>query len=489
MTDLDRDEARSKEREKRREEALKRFRWDTKYLYWGITAFSVIVASILFFTMFNYLPRLKEGLGYVLTIFGPIVWGLVIAYLLWPLCNILEKGPLTRIGNRFLHMESRSETWRFRFTRGLAVALAIIILVILLVSAMLMILPQFFSSLQSIITNSSDYLRKAYGWIGRTLADYPDLESMVSSLLGNASQDLFSWLSGFMPRVEGLIGNLTTGVLAVVKIVYNIFIGIIVSAYLLYNKEHFGGHLRKLTYCLFPVRTSEMIIKSVEFIDDVFIGFLSGKMLDSLIICVICYICCLLMNMPYSLLVSLIIGVTNMIPFFGPFIGAIPSAVIILMEEPIKCVVFLIFITVLQQFDGNVLGPKVLGNSVGVNGFWILFSILIGARLFGLAGMLLGVPVFVVIYTGLTTLVDRKLRRRGLPTDSEYYRKLDYIDPETGEAVILQEKKKRGKNRENPWEKKTGPRITVPGKKNEKKQPARQQPAAEKSSTDKPSSG
>ena len=163
----------------------------------------------------------------------------------------------------------------------------------------------------------------------------------------------------------------------------------------------------------------------MEFIDQVFIGFLSGKILDSFIIGVICYIGCLIMGIPYALLVSFIVCITNIIPFFGPFIGAVPSAIIILMENPIKCLVFLIYVVVLQQFDGNVLGPKILGSSVGINGFWILFSIIVGAGFFGFIGMLLGVPVFVIIYTGIKALANRKLERSGLPTDEAFYRKLD----------------------------------------------------------------
>ena len=181
----------------------------------------------------------------------------------------------------------------------------------------------------------------------------------------------------------------------------------------------------------------------MEFIDQVFIGFLSGKILDSFIIGVICYTGCLIMRIPYALLVSFIVCITNIIPFLGPFIGAVPSAIIILMESPVKCLVFLIYVVVLQQLDGNVIGPKILGNSVGINGFWILFSIIVGTGLFGFIGMLLGVPVFVIIYTGIKALADRKLQRSGLPTDSAFYRKLDYIDPETGEAVTKVEKRRR----------------------------------------------
>ena len=164
-------------------------------------------------------------------------------------------------------------------------------------------------------------------------------------------------------------------------------------------------------------------------------GFINGKLLDSAIIGLICYIVCAILNMPYTLLVSVIIGITNIIPFFGPLIGAIPSAFIILMVNPLKCLIFIIFIILLQQVDGNFIGPRILGNSVGISGFWVMFAIILGAGLFGFWGMLLGVPVFVVIYTLLNGAIERKLRRIDLPVATEEYRDLDHIDAVTRQSI------------------------------------------------------
>ena len=164
-------------------------------------------------------------------------------------------------------------------------------------------------------------------------------------------------------------------------------------------------------------------------------GFINGKLLDSAIVGLICYIVCAILNMPYALLVSVIVGVTNIIPFFGPFIGAVPSAIIILMVSPMKCLIFIILIIVLQQVDGNIIGPKILGSSIGINGFWVMFAIILGAGLFGFWGMLLGVPVFVVIYTAINNLIVRKLKNDDLPCDVEEYHELDHIDPISRQAV------------------------------------------------------
>ena len=213
--------------------------------------------------------------------------------------------------------------------------------------------------------------------------------------------------------------------------------GIIVSFYLLFNKEAVATGAKRVLYCIFTVEAAEKVLGAVRFTDKTFMDFISGKLLDSAIIGILCYICCRLMNMPYTLLVSVIVGVTNVIPFFGPFIGAIPSAFIILLVDPMKCLIFLVFILILQQFDGNILGPKILGSSTGVNGFWIMFAIIIGGGFFGFMGMLLGVPVFVVIYTLMKHLTRRKLRRSGLPEDYVSYENLHHIDPRTGEHIEM----------------------------------------------------
>ena len=238
-----------------------------------------------------------------------------------------------------------------------------------------------------------------------------------------------------LPSLGSFLSNLTSGVVVVLKGLYNLIIGIIVSAYILGNLEKCAAGAKRLLYSVFTVEAAEKLREGVAFTDRTFMGFITGKLLDSAIVGLICYIVCAVIKMPYALLVSVIVGVTNIIPFFGPLIGAIPSAIIILMVSPIKCLIFVIFVIVLQQVDGNIIGPKILGNTTGINGFWIMFSIILGAGLFSFWGMLLGVPVFVVIYTLLDKLVSRKLRRSDLPTELDDYRDLDHIDPVTREAV------------------------------------------------------
>ena len=434
---------------------MKRFKWDSKYLYWGVTAFLVIAAGIVFFQVIRNLGWLRDGLMRLLAILSPFIWGLVIAYLLSPLMNVYSRYLFTPLAERLLRNNPNKAQRVPNLARGLSVLFCVITLLVLVGGLLSLVIPQLYSSIERIVVNSSSYISRADAWLNRTLEDYPQLRTTITNNFGDLSNGIISWASDIiLPELGSVVTNVTANVYAVVRDIYNVLIGIIVSVYVLYSKELFGARCKKLIYCILSLEAAEKLLRGLRFSNRVFMSFLSGKILDSLIIGILCFIACSIMKMPYSLLVSVIVGVTNIIPFFGPFIGAIPSAVIILTESPLKMLIFLIFIVVLQQFDGNILGPKILGNSVGINGFWILFSIILGAGLFGFGGMLLGVPVFVVVYTLLRSLARRKLQNSGLPEDTGFYFKLRYFDPETGEAVTElpeEEQHKRRKKKPARW--------------------------------------
>ncbi|MBQ8975273.1 MAG: AI-2E family transporter, partial [Oscillospiraceae bacterium] len=196
---------------------------------------------------------------------------------------------------------------------------------------------------------------------------------------------------------------------------------------------------KKIIYGVFKPRRANGIVRGVEFVDHTCGAFIAGKVLDSLIVGIVCYISMLILRMPYGALIAMIVGVTNIIPFFGPFIGAIPCALILIFISPIKCLIFIIYIIVLQQIDGNIIGPRILGNSIGLSGFWILFALLFFGSIFGFWGMLLGVPVFSVIYEGIKRLVRLKLRKKALSDDTEDYKRLEQVDVQTNTMVRRQE--------------------------------------------------
>ena len=405
------------------------FRWDKKYLYWGITAFLVISASVLFYMLLHHLPEIQGMWSKIVTILAPFIWGLVLAYLLLPLTRALEK--------LFSSPRMRKAHIKGKFARIAAIVVSEIVLLVILTAFVLLILPQLYSSIETIVVNSPEYYKKMTDWLELRLEDHPEVEQYVSQALETLSNQLMDIVNNrLLPSMGSVLSSLTTGVFAALKGVYNLIVGIIVSIYLLANREIAKAGFRKVLYSVFSIETAEKIRAGHVFTDKTFMGFLSGKLLDSAIIGLICYIVCAILKMPYTLLVSVIIGLTNIIPFFGPLIGAVPSAFIILLVDPLKCLIFVVFIVVLQQIDGNIIGPKILGSTVGINGFWVMFSIILGGGLFSFAGMILGVPVFVVLYTALSALVDKQLRRNDLPQDFDTYARLDYIDAATREVHL-----------------------------------------------------
>ncbi len=409
------------------------FNWDKKYLYWGVTAFCVIACSILFYMALAYLPVIGTALKSLARILSPFIWGLIITYLLAPLYKGLYQGfflPLTE------KLSGKKKKTSPKLAKALSVLLSIIVFLAMITALVYLIIPQLYSSVETIVNNSPGYIDKLSEWSKNTLANYPELRDFVIEKFEEINTNLFTWVRDtILPGLGSFVSNITAGVYYFLRAVYNIVIGIIVSAYLLSNMESASARAKRLCYCVFGVEWAEKIRRAIRFTDRTFMGFINGKLLDSAIIGLICYIVCAILKMPYALLVSVIIGVTNIIPFFGPLIGAIPSAFIILLVDPLKALIFVIFIIILQQVDGNIIGPKILGSSIGINGFWVMFSIILGAGLFSFWGMLLGVPVFVVIYTGITILVERKLKKRSLPVDPDDYADLDHIDPVTREPV------------------------------------------------------
>ena len=410
------------------------FKWDKKYLYWGITAFCVIAASLLFYFAVDNIAVVGQAVARLFRILSPFIWGLVICYLLSPLMRTLETKVFLPLTGRMYRKNKKNDGKKL--ARALSVLVSEIVLVLILVALMYLILPQMLSSIQTLVSNSNTYANNLSNWLEKTLRDYPSIEEYISGQLGNINANLGNWLeTKILPRLGRVVTSVTSGVYGVALSIYNLIIGIIVSIYLLTDKEGFLAAVKRLSYAVFSVEAAEKLRQGVNFIDRTFMGFLNGKLLDSLIIGIICYIVCSLLKMPYTLLVSVIVGVTNIIPFFGPLIGAVPSALIILMVDPVKCLIFIIFVVILQQIDGNIIGPRILGNSTGITGFWVIFSIILGGGLFGFWGLLLGVPVFVVIYTLITNLVVRKLKRSDLPWEIDDYKEMDYIDPATLQVV------------------------------------------------------
>jgi len=410
------------------------FNWDKTYVKWGMTAFCVLAASLLFYFAIRNISVFGQTIGKLIKILAPFIWGLVICYLLSPLMRVMEERVFLPLGKRLYRKNKKGGA--AKFARVLSVLFCEIVLLLVLGALVYLIIPQVLSSVQMLIQNSGTYADNVSAWLNGLLKNYPELDSYAGEFLGNFNTNVGDWLQNkVLPQLGNLITSVSSGVYGFARSIYNLIIGIIVSVYLLSDKEGHLAAFKRLTYAIFSVETADQLRQGLIFVDKTFMGFLSGKILDSLIIGIICYIVCSILRMPYTLLISVIIGVTNIIPFFGPLIGAVPSALIILMVDPSKCLIFIIFIIILQQVDGNIIGPRILGNSTGITGFWVIFSIILGSGLFGFWGMVLGVPVFVVIYTIINNLIVKKLKRSDLPWKLSDYKEMDYIDPATLQVV------------------------------------------------------
>ena len=408
--------------------------WNLKqYVVIALVVFITFCCCILFFFMIYRYNGFADFWKKLTTILQPIIMGLVLAYLLNPVMKFLERHLM-----KLLEPRMKSKTKAKKMSRGVAIAGAWVFLggiVVLLIAA---IVPSIIQSIQGIATGLPSEVKNIMDWSDEFFKGDSEIVGVINDVLQKASDAVQKFLENdLLAQVQVYLTSIASGVIYTLKFLLNLVVGIIVSIYVLASQETFAGQAKKIIYAMFKPVRANVIVETVRKSNEIFGGFISGKLLDSAIIGILAYVVLTIMRMPDTILLAVIIGVTNIIPFFGPFIGAIPSFLIVVLQNPLQGVYFLIFIFILQQIDGNIIGPKILGSSTGINGFWIMFAILLGGGLFGFIGMLLGVPVFVVIYAGLERLVDHGLKKRGLQTETAEYMDLDYIDDATMQPVRL----------------------------------------------------
>ena len=394
------------------------------YIYWGVTALTVLlllVAAVFVVMRWSLVAALGAKIANIL---APVIYGAVFAYLLNPVYNRVQAAVMKMTEKIITQEEGRKRLGGFLGTLA-----SLFLLVAVVVGLISMLIPQLINSISGVMETLPASINNLEIWLEKVLADNPDLEQQVMQHYGAAADYLQNWLTNVVvPNIYRIIGSVSSGVVLVVRAVFDILIGLIVMVYLLNMKEKLLAQAKMIIYGLFPLKIANKVIEEGRYVHQVFGGFIIGKLLDSLIIGLICFVLLGFANMPYVLLVSVIVGVTNVIPFFGPFIGAIPSAFLILLSDPMKCLYFLIFILLLQQFDGNILGPKILGDSTGLSSFWVLFSILLFGGLMGFVGMIIAVPTFAVIYRLVTEFTTWKLGQKALSDSVDSYDRLDYID-------------------------------------------------------------
>ena len=405
------------------------------YFSAGLTAFAVIAASLLLFFLLFHLREVTGFLDRLGIILRPVFMGAVIAFLLLPIHrNILRFLIAITPDSR---MSERSSHAFLNFT---AIVFSLLLAFFLFYLLLAMVIPQVYDSVVGLIQSIPDYIAVVQVWLQTFFEDNPDIQTSVMSIYNSAAASLEQWLNAdilpnlesvnttlqwlrttVLPNLTGVVAGVSGMVVGFLVLVKDLLIAVIVSVYLLARKDVFAAQSKKIVYSLFRTEIADLIVDEVRNAYKIMSGFINGKLLDSLIIGIICLVCCNIFKFPYPALIAVVVGVTNIIPFFGPFIGAIPCGLLIFLVNPLQAVYFAVFILALQQFDGNILGPKILGDSTGLASFWVLFSILLFGGLFGFAGMVLGVPVFAMIYSVVSRLVAYGLRSRSLPVETAEY--------------------------------------------------------------------
>ena len=390
----------------------------------SMTMFFVVASCILFYFALLRLGQISSVFKQFLTVAKPIIYGLAIAYLLNPIVKWIDRRMIP-----FLEKHCPKLKKKKQISRGVGILVSVILMLALITTLLNMMIPELYGSIRDMIFNVPSQMNRFINEFSKVHSSDSTVGKMLESIVEEASDFVQNWMkTDLMEKVNLWMTQLTVGMIQMVREVFNFIIGIIVSIYVLFSKEKFQKQTKKLIYAVFRPGQANMILQIRGKSNEIFGGFVIGKIIDSMIIGVLCFFGLTLLKMPYILLISVIVGVTNVIPFFGPYIGAIPSAVLILLNDPIKGLYFLIFILVLQQLDGNVIGPKILGNSTGLSAFWVVFSILLGGGLFGFVGMIMGVPTFAVVYYIITMLINHLLEKKKLPLQTSEYGEKSYVD-------------------------------------------------------------
>lgn len=382
---------------------------DKKYNKIFTYCFAFIILTLMIVLIMFQWDSVSSLSSNLLRVFAPVIWGMVLAFVMNPISKNVE-----RFLGRFLFRKKA----RPRAARAIGIVVASIFIIAVIAAIILSVIPELISNIPGIYDGLvNDVLPAAEKRVAKLLDDNPSIAEIVTKELDNISATISKIASSLVPQLTSLL----TSLLDFANSVKNFIFGFILAIYFLSSKEALQAQAKKLIVALFSERTYHRIFTLTSSTNSALLSFIYGKIIDSCIIGGICAVCMLIFRMPYVMIISLIIGITNIIPVFGPFIGAIPSAVLVLIADPGKVLWFLLFIIALQQLDGNIIGPKILGNKIGLSSFWTLFSILVCGSLFGIVGMIIGVPLFAVMFDIITAIVDSRLKAKNMPTEKEYY--------------------------------------------------------------------
>lgn len=390
---------------------FKEFRENEGRKYFPIVAvvFILFVLCILFFFLVFRFEAVRHGIGTVISILMPFLYGGVFAYLLRPLCKYFKRNFRRRLRPRFRDAHKADVV-----SNILSVVLSVVLVLAAVFGLVTLTLQSVVNSIMDLFISLPGQIEELTVWLEGLFAGNEVALNYIHNLTASASDWVTTFFSDeLLPNLQDVIGGVSAGAVTLISQFVNLFIGLIVAIYLLASRSRWRAQLKMVVSCLFKGRAYRAVVGELRFVDRTFTDYISGRILDSVIVGVIVYVACLIMGVPDAALIAVVNGITNIIPYFGPYIGAIPSALLIFMDDPVKCIWFIIFILILQQVDGNIICPKILSSAVGLSSFWVLFSTLLFGGLFGFVGLLVGVPVFVVIYDLIKKLIYLVLNKRG----------------------------------------------------------------------------
>lgn len=399
---------------------MKIVKLEQKHYQWGITAFLVILCSFLAFFAIYKFSVLSVALNSVIGVIAPFIYGMVMAYLLCPIYNASVRTSYKLID------KGQDLPRNLTISKAIASIISVCLLIVVIAGVTWMIIPGLIDSIIKVTDILPSGVRSFIRWVDIKFANHQLIRSTVETYMDYAMDYATNTL---IPKTGTMAAEFSARIMGAVSVMMDFIIGIIVCVYFLNIKDTLAAQFKKIVFALFSESTADEILSGAQYTNKTFGGYINGKIIDSVIIGCICFVVMSALGWEYSLLISSIIGITNIIPFFGPFIGAIPSCLLLLMINPMHALYFAIFVIILQQFDGNILGPKILGDSTGLASFWILFAILVGGGLFGFIGMVIGVPVFAVIYAYCSRGINRLLKKKGFSIKVDDYKVDKYMHP------------------------------------------------------------
>lgn len=404
-----------------------------EYIYWGITALSVIALGILFYFTILRFDNIIKIIGKILYIFRPLLYGIIIAFILTQSFNFFNRKFIKLLSKR-----SKDTIKVKKESKIISISISILILLLILFWIFYLLIPKLLISVVGIVEMLPDSIVKVESWLENILKGNPAIENIILTMINDSSKSILSYLSeGILPKMKNIVTTVTVGLNGMYEFLRDFTIGIVFSVYLLINKNKYVSEMKKFIYTFLGIKKGNSLLQGARYSYNIFNGFIKGKLLTSVALGIVCYIAMILFKMPYAALISLIVAITNIIPFFGPIIGWVPGVILLLLINPIQALYFTIIIIVLQQIEGNILSPKIVGDSIGLSGFWVLFSIMIFGGIFGLVGMIIGVPIFAIFYHFASYQLKKYLAKKDLPSETADYEDLKYIDETTKKVVKI----------------------------------------------------